>query len=106
MKSYEIQFQSLTVLVIQLLTTQQSSISTSVRECIKRGVVVQSEPSSPCINDASLSIMKSSRYSSRSPRIDHRQHQTSISTTTDGVSSCNMCYFSCIIINFFKTIIP
>jgi hypothetical protein len=58
MKSHEIQFQSLTVLVIQLLTTQQSSISTPVRECIKRGVVVQSEPLSPCINDASLSIMK------------------------------------------------
>jgi hypothetical protein len=57
MQSYEQHIQALTTLVTQLLTTQQEST--------KRDVAVQSEPSSPCVNDRS----SSNRHSSQSPII-------------------------------------
>ena len=73
MKVYESQIQSLTALVTELLTAQQNPLSPSTREYTKRDVGIQTPPSSPYINDRSLSIAKS-------------QPQTSVLHTNDGVS--------------------
>ncbi len=51
MRDYELQIQSLTALVTQLLTAQQNSLSSPIRECTKRDVGIQTSPSSPYIND-------------------------------------------------------
>lgn len=51
MQSYETHIQSLTSLVTQLLLAQQTSISTPVKQSTKCDVAVQSEPSSPYVND-------------------------------------------------------
>ncbi len=86
MRSYESQIQSLTALVTQLLTTQQNSVLTPIKECIKHDVGVQSQPSSPCINDRSLSSMtKTNQHSSRSPKLEQDQPPTSVLHTSTGV---------------------
>jgi hypothetical protein len=100
MQSYETHIQSLTTLVTQLLTNQQISISTPMRECIKCDVAIQSEPSSPCINDESSSITNSHRYNPQSPKIERCQQQTPIINITNRVCSFNLRYFSLILFIF------
>lgn len=89
--SYHTQIQALNTLVAQLLTSQQqqqqqqlleqqNSLSSSIRECTKRDVAVQSEPPSPCMSDdvgESASMVKSNRTSPSSPKIDPMQHYQS-----------------------------
>jgi hypothetical protein len=85
MRSYESQIQFLTALVTQLLTTQQNSLSSPIKACTKRDVGIQSQPSSPCINNRLLSITKSNQHSLRSPKIEHDPPQTSVLRTSTGV---------------------
>ena len=80
LQSYHLQIQALNTLVAQLLTAQQQQqnfLSSSVRECTKRDVAVQSEPPSPCMSDdvgESASMVKSNRTSPPSPKMDPFQH--------------------------------
>jgi hypothetical protein len=97
MQSYETHIQSLTTLVSQLLAAQKqpSSISTPIKECTKRDVAIQSEPTSPCRNDhvdELLSINKSNYHCSPSPKSEHCQQQPPMITIPDQVSLFNICY--------------
>ena len=87
MKSYESQIQSLTALVSQLLTTQQSPSSTAIKERIRRDVGVQSPALSPYIIGKPSSTTERNQHSARSPPSEDRQSQTSLLDTTDRVNS-------------------
>jgi hypothetical protein len=97
MHSYETHIQSLTALVSQLVATQtqQNSTSSSIKECTKHDVAVQSEPPSSNLNnhvDESLSMTKNNQHSSPSPKFEHREQQTSFIDTTDRVNLVNKQY--------------
>ena len=81
MKSYESQIQSLTALVTQLFTSQQSGSSTPVGEYAHRDAAVQSEPPSPAIK----SMHKTPIYQDHS-RSSKAEYYQPILRTFDRVS--------------------